>query len=190
MVGFLALGPLVWPLRPANTACPPLRARARRRGVWLAMSLFALCLAAPAGAGEEWSVQATPGVGAGAKPRCLLESERHSLPDGYQTTWAQIEVDDHAVRVHSASVLDPGDRDIGLVVDEGEFVHPDEVTGQKTAVFAAQYQKLIDEFKRGLRVKVQLRFWPTWPKTTTYSTTFSLIGFTSAYARMSDCQTP
>jgi hypothetical protein len=48
-------------------------------------------------------------------------------------------------------------------------------------VFAARHDALVDEFKRGLHVRVQLRFWPTWPKTGTHSVTFSLIGFTRAH---------
>jgi hypothetical protein len=35
---------------------------------------------------------------------------------------------------------------------------------------------------------VQLRFWPTWPATGTHSVTFSLIGFTRAYAQLGDCK--
>jgi hypothetical protein len=147
-----------------------------------------LGLAAAVSAGETWSVQAAPG-GSGAGPRCTLESERQALSDGYQTSWAQIQVSHDALRVLSASALDPGDGDIGLVVDDGPFVRPDEA-GQKTAVFAAQFQRLVDEFKRGRRVRIQLRFWPTWPKTSAYSATFSLIGFTRAYAQMSECRAP
>ena len=55
-------------------------------------------------------------------------------------------------------------------------------------LFAAQYQTLVDEFKRGRRVRVQLRFWSTWPKTGTHSATFSLIGFTRAHAGLADCR--
>jgi hypothetical protein len=151
------------------------------------LSLLALGLGGPAGAAGEWSARAEP---ASTPPRCVLESERQPISDGYQTTWVQIRVDDNAVRVSSASVLDPGESDLGLVVDDGAFVRADDVTGQRTAVFSAQYGKLVDDFKRGVRVRVQLRFWPTWPKTGPHSAAFSLIGFTRAHAHLSDCRTP
>jgi hypothetical protein len=138
-------------------------------------------------ASAEWTARPEPG-GAGGAARCVLQSERQSMPDGYQTSWAQIVVDDKAVRVVSASELDAGDADLGLVVDDGTFVRADEVTGKKTAVFTGHYAALIDEFKRGLKARVQLRFWPTWPKTTTHSATFSLIGFTRAHAQLADCR--
>jgi hypothetical protein len=38
-------------------------------------------------------------------------------------------------------------------------------------------------------VQVQLRFWPTWPKTGTHSATFSLIGFTRTHAGLAECRT-
>jgi len=120
----------------------------------------------------------------------VVESEQQAVFDGYQRTWAQIVVDDKSVRVTSPSTLDGSDRDIGLIVDEGRFAPAEEVVDQRTALFAAQYQTLVEEFKRGRRVRVQLRFWPTWPKTGTHSATFSLIGFTRAHARLSDCRNP
>lgn len=151
---------------------------------WATLALLALSLlAVPRGAAAEWTARAEPS-GAGPSVRCVLQSERQALSDGYQTTWVQIVVDDKAVRVTSGSVLDPGDRDIGLVVDAGAFAVADAVIGGRTAEFTSRYATLVDEFKRGLHVRVQLRFWPTWPKTGTRSATFSLVGFTRAHARL------
>ncbi len=138
---------------------------------------------------ETWSVRSDP-PGPGASPRCVLVSPRQDLHDGYQTTWAQILVDGTAVRVTSQSNLDPGDGDIGLVVDGGTFVPSDEVIARRTAVFSSRYEAVVEQFKRGEAVRVQLRFWPEWPKTGTHSATFSLIGFTRAYGRLSECRTP
>jgi hypothetical protein len=52
----------------------------------------------------------------------------------------------------------------------------------------SRYGTLVDQFKRGLRARVQLRFWPTWPTTGVHSATFSLIGFTRAYAGLDECK--
>jgi hypothetical protein len=162
------------------------RCRWRRR---VALALLAGTLALPPAAAAQWTVRAEPAV-PGRKAGCVLESERQPLPDGYQDTWAQIVVDREAIRVTSASKLDPGDADIGLVVDDGPFVPVDEVAGERTAVFTTRYAALVEDFKQGLKVRVQLRFWPTWPKTSTHSATFSLIGFTRTHARLADCRTP
>jgi hypothetical protein len=150
----------------------------------LLLTLLTLSVAARPEAAADWTVRPTRSD-PGRPHRCVLESERQPVFDAYQTTWAQIVVDDKAVRVSSASILDGGDRDIGIVVDEGRFSPAEEVVDQRTALFAAQYRPLLEEFKRGRRVRVQLRFWPTWPKTGTHSATFSLIGFTRAHTGMS-----
>ena len=146
-------------------------------------------VAVPSAVVAEWTVRPEPAT-PGAAARCVLVSERQELPDGYQKAWSQILVDDQAVRVTSASQLDPGDGDIGLFIDDGQFIRVDEVVGNRTAVFKTRYAALIEDFKRGLKVRVQLRFWPTWPKTTTHSATFSLIGFTRTHARLAECRTP
>jgi hypothetical protein len=153
------------------------------------LALLALALASPGPAGADWSVRPEPAA-PGKPTSCVMLTEQQPLPDGYQKSWAQIQVDRQTVRVTSASQLDPGDGDIGLFVDDGPFVKFDEVVGGRTAVFRTQYDTLIEDFKRGLKVRVQLRFWPTWPKTSTHSATFSLIGFTRTHERLADCRVP
>jgi hypothetical protein len=151
--------------------------------------LVVVVLAVPSLASAQWGLRGEPAA-PGTPASCVMVSDREELPDGYQKTWAQILVDPQAVRVTSASQLDPGDGDIGLFVDDGQFVRVDEVVDSRTAVFRSRYDTLVADFKRGLKVRVQLRFWPTWPKTTTRSATFSLIGFTRTHARLGECRTP
>jgi hypothetical protein len=153
-----------------------------------AAALLAGALAGPAPAVAQWTLRVEPVTG-GTAGRCAMVSERQELPDGYQKTWAQIVVDRQVVRVTSASQLDPGDGDIGLVVDDGTFIRIDEVVDSRTALFRTQYDLLVEEFKRGVKARVQLRFWPTWPKTGTHAATFSLIGFTRTHAGLAECRT-
>jgi hypothetical protein len=152
------------------------------------VALLASALAGPATAAGQWNLRVEPAT-SGTAARCAMASDRQEVPDGYQKTWAQIVVDRQVVRVTSASQLDPGDGDIGLVVDDGQFVKFDEVVDSRTALFRTQYDLLVEDFKRGLKVQVQLRFWPTWPKTGTHSATFSLIGFTRTHAGLAECRT-
>jgi hypothetical protein len=155
----------------------------------IGLALLALAPGVPRPAMAEWSLRSEPAA-PGKPTSCVMLTEQQPLPDGYQKTSAQILVDRQSVRVTSASQLDPGDSDIGLFVDDGPFVKFDEVVGSRTAVFRTQYDTLIEDFKRGLKVRVQLRFWPTWPKTTTHSATFSLIGFTRTHERLAECRVP
>ena len=53
-------------------------------------------------------------------------------------------------------------------------------------MYKRQAPLLIDQFKAGLKARVQLRFWPTWPETGTHSVEVSLIGFTKAWEEMQE----
>ena len=135
----------------------------------------------------DWTVK-TVARADGPGVRCVLESSRQSLPDGYQKTTAYISVAPRSVTVTSVSVLDGGFKDIGLVVDQGEFIPMDRLEGDKTAVFDSHYDRVVEQFKAGLLARVQLRFWPTWPATGAHSATVSLIGFTKAYDQLTGCR--
>jgi hypothetical protein len=152
---------------------------------WVAaLALVALTGSASA---EDWSVKSVPRAD-GSGTRCVLESVRQSLSDGYQDTTAQVTVDDRSVVVTSVSNLDASSSDIGLAVDEDPLVRLDRLTGTKTALFETQYGRLVERFKAGSRLRVQLRFWPEWPATGTHSATFNLIGFTKAYGEFAGCR--
>jgi hypothetical protein len=138
-------------------------------------------------AAEAWSVKTVARTD-GPGTRCIVESTRESLSDGYQTTTAYVTVDSRSVAVTSASNLDPGSSDIGLVVDGEPFVPMDRLAGVKTALFDSKHAQLVELFKGGMILRVQLRFWPEWPATGTHSATFTLIGFTKAYGELAGCR--
>jgi hypothetical protein len=138
-------------------------------------------------AAAEWSVKRVPRMD-GPGTRCAIESTRETLPDGYQATTVYVTVDARSVAVTSASNLDPGGGDIGLVVDQEALVPMDKLSGRKTALFDSQHARLVELFKAGNHLRVQLRFWPEWPATGTHSATVSLIGFTKAYGELAGCR--
>ena len=153
----------------------PMTGRIPAALLWIAL------VVSPAGTAAGWEAKSA-GTG------CVLESSVEELGDGYQKTTARILVNDKTVTVVSPSVLDPGFKDIGIAVDQEPLVLVDRLGDQRTAVFESEYANLVEQFKRGLKARVQLRFWPTWPATGTHSATFSLIGFTRAYAGLDACK--
>lgn len=166
----------------AMEASPRFGARGFARAAVLAL----VALGGPVVAAD-WSMRTVPRTD-GPGTRCVIESARQSLSDGYQTTTAYVTVDGGSVAVTSASNLDPGLSDIGLVVDQEALVPMDRLAGVKTALFDSKHARLAELFKAGLRLRVQLRFWPEWPATGTHSATFSLIGFTKAYGELAGCR--
>lgn len=149
-------------------------------------AILALLVVGSPAAGE-WSVKSVPRTD-GPGTRCVVESERQALPDGYQATTAYVTVDARSVAVTSASNLDPSGGDIGLVVDQEALVPMDRLSGRKMALFDSKHARLVELFKAGSRLRVQLRFWPEWPATGTHSAAFSLIGFTKAYGELAGCR--
>ena len=146
-----------------------------------AVTLGLACAVTPAWA-ENWELSPAPGGS------CLLVSARQPVHDGYQEVKAQILVDGRTIVVKTDSVLDGGFSDIGLKVANEPFVPMDEVRDRKQAVFEKQYANIVKQFKDGREVRVQLRFWPTWPATGTHSVSFSLMGFTKAYGEAAHCR--
>ena len=147
---------------------------------YTAMALGLACAATAAWA-ENWEV--TPGGGA-----CLLASAKQPVHDGYQDVQAQILVDGRTIVVKTDSVLDGGFSDLGLKVANEPFIPIDGIRNRKQAVFEKQYARIVKLFKDGREVRVQLRFWPTWPATGTHSVSFSLMGFTKAYGEATQCR--
>ena len=150
-------------------------------------AILTLTLVGCPAAADEWTVKTVPRTD-GSGTRCVMESARQSLSDGYQDTTAYVTVDAKSVTVTSASNLDGSFSDVGMIVDQEPLVPMDRLAGIKTAQFDAKYGRLVELFKAGVRLRVQLRFWPEWPATGTHSATFSLIGFTKAYGELAGCR--
>jgi hypothetical protein len=119
--------------------------------------------------------------------RCMLESVKKVLNDGYQDTEIVLRVDERALLVVTKSNIDAGKSDIGLQVDDHEYIPVDKVYLEQNLVFEKDIANIIEQFKKGLKAKFTLRFWPTYPDTGPKTLTFSLIGFTKAYGDLADC---
>jgi hypothetical protein len=150
----------------------------RKKLRWLIPTLSLGLLGAAPPEKDAWTLTKLQGGG------CRLDSDKASLSDGYQTTSAQLRVTPTEVRIVSDSTFDDGKHDLLIEVDKNEMVKADGLDGGKAVVFKNGASSLITQFKAGLRARVQMRFWPTWPETGTHSVVVSLIGFTKAWDEM------
>jgi hypothetical protein len=152
--------------------------------VLVSLSLSLALASAAEVTATEWSVKPREMPGGG----CVLESTPQSMSDGYQQTTVYFSVTPRSVALVSAAPLDGSGSDIGLAVDGEPFVRMDRLEGAKTALFDSKYDGVVAQFKAGTQVRVQLRFWPTWPATGAHSATLGLIGFTRAYGQLAGCR--
>jgi len=158
--------------------CSIARAGFGTLGIFLALALLA---ARPAAA--TWSLQGNGGEAAG----CWLESAVQEVETGYNRAKVKILIEKRRVVIESDAKLDEAYGDLGLKVDRKTFAGIDRVEGEHRAVIESDYEALIGQFKAGISVALQLRFWPTWPTTGTHDTEFSLVGFTKAYNGLAAC---
>jgi len=132
--------------------------------------------------------------------RCVLESHIAPVSDGYQETQVTFVVNTDAILVKTKAPLDTSFGDIGLQVEKNDFIKMDKVIEESSALFTTSYTKILGQLKKeptpvkksqkpvSATVKVQLRFWPTWPVTGTHAVEFRLEGFSKAYAEMAACK--
>lgn len=118
---------------------------------------------------------------------CVVESPVQTIDDGYQHTEVFLRLDSTTLMVMTRSNVDTDDPDVGVRVDKHELIKPDSVYLEQNVVFAKDISKIIEQFKQGRRATFTLKFWPTYPDTGAKTVTFSLIGFTRAYANLPDC---
>lgn len=122
------------------------------------------------------------------KTMCLLESEMQMVHDGQTKTPIRIVFNGQVFIVTTRSNIDLTYPDVGLSVDALPMHPIDRLHKATHAVFESNAEKLRLQFSKGLKAKVALGFWPTWPKTETKVATYSLLGFQTAYAAFLKCQ--
>lgn len=118
---------------------------------------------------------------------CVVESPVQTIDDGYQDTEVFLRLDSTTLMVMTRSNIDTDDPDIGVRVDKYELIGPDRVYLEQNIVFEKEISKIVQQFKEGRRATFTLKFWPSYPDTGTKTATFSLLGFTDAYADMPNC---
>lgn len=118
---------------------------------------------------------------------CVVESLAQAIDDGYQDTEVFLRLDSTNLMVMTRSNVDVASSDVGVRVDKYELIKPDNIYMEQNVVFKKDISKIIEQFKEGRRATFTLKFWPTYPDTGVKTVTFSLIGFTKAYANLPDC---
>jgi len=152
---------------------------------WLAVCL-AFSLALPAHA-DGWAVKRVPDP-QGGRSRCMLESPRQVIDDGYTMTPVRVRIDARLVQVVTESDIDLGFGDVGLRVDDGDLLRPDAVHAQQGLVFLKDAARHIESLRQGRTLYVDLRFWPTWPSRGRRTARFDLDGLVPALAQLpADC---
>jgi hypothetical protein len=121
------------------------------------------------------------------KSMCLLESDSQSVDDGRTTTPMRIVFNGKTFLVMTHSKIDLSYPQLGLHVDSKSVLAIDRVYKETAAVFESDADKIREQFIKGRVAYIALGFWPSWPKSHTVVTRFSLMGFHAAYRDYLGC---
>ena len=139
-----------------------------------------IVLLTAAGAQAEWQVRDSASA-------CVLETEDVTLHDGYQDTRVRLNINNERLLVITGSNIDTGFEDTALQVDGRAVIPADAAEDEQNLRYDAHILSIIEQFKKGNRVRVYLRFWPSYPATQRYEAAFSLAGFTRAWNEYTAC---
>lgn len=149
------------------------------------ITLFVISFAAHAGNNWQVVLDKDPLTN---QTECLLLSTKQTTKDGQTTTPVGFIYNGKQFLVKTESNIDLSYADSGLSVDSRATHGIDRLYKKTDAVFESEADTIRDEFIRGLRARLTLGFWPTWPKTHSYHIDFDLRGFTAAYNQFQHCQ--
>lgn len=157
------------------------------KAIALALPLILFCTPAAAAAVKNWSVRIGTD-GNHQRATCLLESMTRRVHDGQTTTPVRLVYSGEAIMGMTRSNIDLSYAGVGLQVDDRAVHGIDAVQKKTNVVFNKATAKLLQEFIKGRQASLTLGFWPTWPKTGTVTSRFSLHGFHAAYRDFQYCQ--
>ena len=149
--------------------------------------LLTSVLSLPLAAAENWQVRMGED-GMSSRAVCLLESASVQVHDGQTTTPVKLLYNGELLIALTKSNIDLSYQGVGLQVDGQSPYAVDSLHKETRAIFNKQANDIMQAFIKGREASLVLGFWPTWPKTKTVSTRFSLLGFSRAYQAFLDCQ--
>lgn len=144
-----------------------------------------LSLGAQAAASDNWSAAKTEGADRPAA--CTLVSAHQQMDDTQGQTAVWLEISPTALTVKTGSDIDAEFKDLTIQVDDKDAIPSDALDGKTNVVFSKAADAITQQFIQGVKVRVRLRFWPTWPSQGVRTADFSLIGFTQAYQGLEGC---
>lgn len=136
---------------------------------------------------ENWSLLNSEDV-SNKSAACTLVTLTKKMNDGQGETTVWLELSDKELLIKTKSDIDKSFNDIAIQIDDKKKIELDEVRSDTDVVFSKSIIDITKEFIEGNNVKVQLRFWPTWPTSGLKSIDFSLLGFTKAYESLLTCK--
>lgn len=131
----------------------------------------------------EWEVRRALKFGG----KCVLESNKLDFFDGYDNTGLKFRILDDELYLLTRSNIDMSFKDVGVQVGNNQILLADKVVDDQIVLIKNELPAFITQLRKKQEARIQLRFWPTYPATQTYSEDIKMDGFLSAYAEYQEC---
>jgi hypothetical protein len=118
--------------------------------------------------------------------RCTLQSAIQRMDDGQGGTKVSLWLTANEMSFLTESDIDLSYTGTGIAIGDRHF-DLETVERRTNPAFSRQRRALLDAMMSGHTLELTLGFWPTWPVTHTYSVSFPLQHFASAYAALETC---
>lgn len=118
--------------------------------------------------------------------RCTLQSAVQHMDDGQGGTRVSLWLAQNEMSFLTESDIDLSYTGTGITISDRHF-DLETVERRTNPAFSRQRRALLDAMKSGQTLELTLGFWPTWPVTHTYSVSFPLQHFATAYAAWETC---
>ena len=118
---------------------------------------------------------------------CVLETGEITRHDGYQDTSVRLNINQQRLLVMTGSNVDTSFDDTALQVDGHAMMTAVSADEDQNLRFDTGMPALVEQFRKGNRVRIYMRFWPTYPATERFEIAFSLAGFTRAWNDYTAC---
>jgi len=122
------------------------------------------------------------------KKTCLMMSASKRIEDGQSTTPVHLIYNGHIFFAKTKSNIDLSYPGLGLKVDNHSQHKISALYKETSAVFTLNTIKIRDQFISGLDAELTLGFWPSWPKTRSFTSHFNLHEFSDTYKRFLKCK--
>lgn len=121
-----------------------------------------------------------------SESRCTLQSATQRMDDGQGGTRVSLWLTATELAFLTESEIDLSYTGTGLTIDGRTFAL-ETVERRTNPVFSKQRNAILAAMRSGQTLQLSLGFWPTWPVTHTYSVSFPIQHFGTAYSAWETC---
>lgn len=119
---------------------------------------------------------------------CMLRSQTQNMDDGEGGTPVYLLFNQNSLKVVTKSNIDLEYSDDGLQIDHNPQHPIDRLERETNAIFEKHWNVLVKEMLNGRQAVLTFGFWPTWPMSRTYSSSFDLTHFPRAWRALESCK--